>query len=137
MAKSSMGGASFSDYALVADRITLFYLRFPTGRIVTELHSRSDVEITFRIDLQIERAVTREELEHVIQEPDAGGDPVTAAPLERQRHSNPGLGRLAIDHPASHNISSMASRQRRVCSTMPVVTRMQPAHPGSADLSRM
>ena len=48
MAKSSMGGASFSDYALVADRITLFYLRFPTGRIVTELHSRSDVEITFR-----------------------------------------------------------------------------------------
>ncbi|HEV7992186.1 MAG TPA: hypothetical protein VGP25_10190 [Gemmatimonadaceae bacterium] len=48
MAKSSMGGANFSDYALVADRITLFYLRFPTGRIVTQLHSRSDTEITFR-----------------------------------------------------------------------------------------
>lgn len=48
MAKSSVGGASFSDYALVADRITLFYLRYPTGRIVTQLHSRSDREITFR-----------------------------------------------------------------------------------------
>jgi hypothetical protein len=48
MAKSSMGGASFADYALVADRITLFYLRYPTGRIVTRLHSRSDTEITFR-----------------------------------------------------------------------------------------
>lgn len=48
MAKSSVGGASFSDYALVADRITLFYLRYPTGRIVTRLHSRSDREITFR-----------------------------------------------------------------------------------------
>ena len=48
MAKSSMGGANFSDYALVADRITLFYQRFPTGRIVTRLHSRSDAEITFR-----------------------------------------------------------------------------------------
>jgi len=43
-----MGGASYSDYALVADRITLFYQRFPTGRIVTQLHSRSDAEITFR-----------------------------------------------------------------------------------------
>jgi len=48
MAKSSIGGANFSDYALVADRITLFYQRFPTGRIETRLHSRSDAEITFR-----------------------------------------------------------------------------------------
>lgn len=45
---SSMGGANFSDYALVSDRITLFYLRFPTGRIVTQLHSHTDTEITFR-----------------------------------------------------------------------------------------
>jgi hypothetical protein len=96
-----------------------------------------DVEIAFRVDLQIERAVTREELEHVIQEPDAGRDRVAAASLERQRHPDLRLGCLAIDHAASHNISSMASRQRRVCSTMPVVTRIQPAHPGSADLSRM
>ena len=48
MTKAPVGGASFSDYALVADRITLFYLRYPTGRIVTQLHSRSDTEITFR-----------------------------------------------------------------------------------------
>ena len=48
MAKSSMSGASFADYALVSDRITLFYLRFPTGRIVTQLHSSSDTEITFQ-----------------------------------------------------------------------------------------
>jgi hypothetical protein len=48
MAKSSLGDTSFSDYALVADRITLFYLRYPTGRIVTRLHSRTDNEITFR-----------------------------------------------------------------------------------------
>jgi hypothetical protein len=48
MAKAPVGGASYADYALVADRITLFYLRYPTGRIVTQLHSRSDTEITFR-----------------------------------------------------------------------------------------
>ena len=47
MAKSDLrltGG----EYALVADRITLFYERFPDGRIITELVSRSAAEVTFR-----------------------------------------------------------------------------------------
>ncbi len=42
-----------AEYALVADRITCFYERYPTGRIVTELVSRIDrgggaFEIMFR-----------------------------------------------------------------------------------------
>jgi hypothetical protein len=43
-------GPSFSsgDYALVADRIKLFYERFPQGRIITELVSRSEREVTFK-----------------------------------------------------------------------------------------
>lgn len=47
MAKSDLklpGG----EYALVADRIALFYARYPSGRIITELVSRSEREITFR-----------------------------------------------------------------------------------------
>src|SRR5438445_1068582 len=48
MAKSQRGELNLSDYALVADRITLFYERYPTGRIVTHLHSRTAREITFR-----------------------------------------------------------------------------------------
>jgi len=32
----------------VADRITLFYERYPDGRIVTELHGRDNGEITFK-----------------------------------------------------------------------------------------
>ena len=48
MAKTGFGEHDLSAYALVADRITLFYQRYPAGRIVTELHSRSDREITFR-----------------------------------------------------------------------------------------
>lgn len=35
-------------YATVADRITLFYQQFPTGRINTELVARSAEEITFK-----------------------------------------------------------------------------------------
>ena len=48
LAKTGIGEHDLSDYALVADRITLFYQRFPAGRIVTELYSRSEREITFR-----------------------------------------------------------------------------------------
>src|SRR3954469_23145787 len=35
-------------YATVAERIELFYSRFPQGRINTELVARQDGEITFR-----------------------------------------------------------------------------------------
>ena len=48
MARLRLGSDELADYALVADRITLFYERYPNGRIVTELHSRSEREITFR-----------------------------------------------------------------------------------------
>ena len=48
LVKTGIGEHDLSDYALVADRITLFYQRYPAGRIVTELYSRSEREITFR-----------------------------------------------------------------------------------------
>jgi hypothetical protein len=48
MAKTGLGEHDLSAYALVADRITLFYERYPAGRIVTELFSRTEREITFR-----------------------------------------------------------------------------------------
>lgn len=48
MAKYHSGDSDFSDYAPVSDRITLFYQRYPTGRIVTSLHSRFEREIIFR-----------------------------------------------------------------------------------------
>ena len=48
MAKTLSGEHDLAAYALVADRITMFYERYPAGRIVTELISRTDREITFR-----------------------------------------------------------------------------------------
>ena len=48
MAKTFSNEHDPSAYALVADRITLFYERYPTGRIVTELVSRTEREVTFR-----------------------------------------------------------------------------------------
>lgn len=48
MAKTRLGDPGLADYAPVSDRITLFYQRYPAGRIVTELHSRTEREVTFR-----------------------------------------------------------------------------------------
>jgi hypothetical protein len=48
MAKSDLHLPGAGEYALVADRITLFYARHPEGRIITELVSRSEAEVTFR-----------------------------------------------------------------------------------------
>src|SRR3954447_8542681 len=48
MAKTRLGDSGLADYALVSDRITLFYQRYPAGRIVTRLHSRTEREVTFR-----------------------------------------------------------------------------------------
>jgi hypothetical protein len=48
MAKTRLGDPGLADYAPVSDRITLFYQRYPAGRIVTQLHSRTEREVTFR-----------------------------------------------------------------------------------------
>jgi hypothetical protein len=48
MPKFTASDGDFSDYAPVADRIVAFYQRYPSGRIITRLHSRSEREITFR-----------------------------------------------------------------------------------------
>jgi hypothetical protein len=48
MPKTNPADSTFADYAPVADRITLFYQKYPRGRIVTRLHSRTEREVTFR-----------------------------------------------------------------------------------------
>src|SRR4051812_17018459 len=47
-----------------------------------------DVEIALRVDGQIEAAVPREQLEHVVQKPDTGPDLVLTAAIERDPQRN-------------------------------------------------
>src|SRR5687767_4488271 len=95
-----------------------------------------DVEIAGNLQRQVEGAVTRHELQHVVEKPDAGGDVVAAAPFQRQLQANRGFARVAGDYRAAHRTSSIAAIPRRVSSTMPAVTRMQPSHPASFERSR-
>ena len=88
-----------------------------------------DVEVAGGGDRQVERAVAREQLQHVVEEPDAGADVVAAATVERQFEMDLRLGGLPVDHRAAHRTSSMPAMHRCVWATTPVVIRTHPAHP--------
>jgi hypothetical protein len=70
------------------------------------------VEISARLDLQVERAVARDELEHVVEKPYAGRDAVLSVPVERDPDAHMGFGRSAVDYRAPHSVSSIVSATR-------------------------
>src|SRR5439155_20941278 len=96
-----------------------------------------DVEVAGGLDLEIESAMTRDQLQHVIEKADPGVNPVASSAVERQPQRDLRLSRAAADYGAAHSTSSITAMQRRVCSTIPAAMRMQPAQPGSVERSRM
>lgn len=135
MAKSDLrltGG----EYALVADRITLFYERFPDGRIITELVSRSAAEVTFRA-LVFRSAAEREPAATGwASEREGDGDVNTVACLENTETSAIGralanLGFTAAAQRASAEEIAKAARARaRVAGR--VAERPPPTAPNEA-----
>ena len=90
-----------------------------------------DVEIPLRVQLQVERAVTGDELQHVIQEPDPGPHVVAPLAVEREPERDRRFRRDPVDGGPPHRTSSSAASSACVCSITPAVMRRQPAHPGS------
>ncbi len=70
----------------------------------------------FAWSVQVEGAVTGEELEHVIQEPDPRPHVVAPLAVERQPQRDRRLRRDAIDGGSPHRTSSSAASNARVCS---------------------
>src|SRR4051812_28618058 len=95
-----------------------------------------DVEVPLDLQRQIEGAVPGEELEHVIEEADAGADVVTPASFDRQLQADRRFARVAFDQRAAHTTSSKAGIRRSVSATRPAVMRMQPSQPASRERSR-
>ena len=106
------------EYAPVADRITLFYARHPTGRILTRLLSRTAREITvqafvFRSTEELRPAATGLASERI-----GDGDVNTVACLENTETSAIGralanLGLTASVHRPSREEMEKAARERR------------------------
>lgn len=98
--------SSFSadQYATVAERIELFYSRFPEGRINTELVAREDGEITFKALVYRGVAETCAAATGWASEREGDGDINTVACLENTETS--AVGR------ALANLGFMASTKR-------------------------
>ena len=60
------------------------------------------VEIAVGLEREVEAAVFGEQLQHVIEEADAGGDVVAAAAFDLQRAGDPRLFGVALDGGGSH-----------------------------------
>lgn len=129
MAKSDLHLPGGGEYALVADRITLFYARHPEGRIITELVSRTDTEVTFRA-LVYRTAAEREPAATGWASEREGDGPVnTVACLENTETSAIGralanLGFTASgERPSAEEMAKAArARARRVAEPAPVRT---------------
>jgi len=117
MVESRFGERDLADYALVADRITLFYQRYPGGRIVTELHSRTEREVTFRALVFREKADTEPAATGWASEREGDGEINRVACLENTETSAVGralanLGFTASNRRPSREEMELAARRR-------------------------
>src|SRR6185295_5417626 len=68
-----------------------------------------DVEITLRLELQIESAMFGEQLEHVVEEADPGRDFVSAAAFNAEPPANLRLFGIALDGRRSHAFNTVSN----------------------------
>ena len=131
MAKTGFGEHDLSAYALVADRITLFYQRYPAGRIVTELFSRTEREITFRAFVFRGPEDTQPAATGWASEREGDGQINQVACLENTETSAVGralanLGFTASSRRPSREEMEKAVRQRARLAARPVVAETVP-----------
>ena len=105
------------EYAPVADRITMFYARFPTGRILTRLISRTRYEITVQAFVFRSLDEQRPSATGLASERIGDGDVNTVACLENTETSAIGralanLGLTASVHRPSREEMEKANRER-------------------------
>ncbi len=114
MAKTFFGEHDLSDYALVADRITLFYQRYPAGRIVTELFSRTEREVTFRALVFREASDAQPAATGWASEREGDGDINTVACLENTETSAVGRALANLGFTASSKRPSREEMEKAV-----------------------
>lgn len=114
------------EYAPVADRITVFYSRFPNGRILTRLISRTGREITVQAFVFRSLQEQRPSATGLASERIGDGDVNTVACLENTETSAIGralanLGLTASSHRPSREEMEKANRERalRVAESSP------------------
>jgi hypothetical protein len=140
MAKTRLGDPGLADYAPVSDRITLFYQRYPAGRIVTQLRSRTDREITFRALVYRGADDSRPAATGWASEREGDGEVNLVACLENTETSAIGralanLGFTAsVRRPSREEMEKAVRERARLAARTAVVAEPAPTHPvGDAD----
>ncbi len=70
------------------------------------------MEIAFAFQLEIEHAVLRKKLKHVIEKADAGRDGILSAPVYLQRDRDVRLFGFALDRCAAHSVLFLEEKIR-------------------------
>ena len=109
--------ATTDGYAPVADRLRLFYERYPTGRIVTHLVRRTEQEVMFRAEVYRTSSEREPAATGWASEREGDGDINTVACLENTETSAVGralanLGFTASVHRPSREEMEKANRAR-------------------------
>ena len=132
-----------SGYALVADRITLFYQQYPTGRIRTKLHSKADGEIIFCAMVFRGPNDTRPAATGWAAEREGDGEINEVACLENAETSAVGralanLGFTAsIRRPSAEEMEKAARARTRLARERRRESHYQPAPPAALDDRRI
>jgi hypothetical protein len=137
MAKTDLG-LSGEGYAPVADRVRLFYERYPTGRILTHLVRRTDDEVVFRAEVFRGPSEREPAATGWAAEREGDGDINTVACLENTETSAVGralanLGFVASKHRPSREEMEKADRARV---RWRVVAEQQPRRTTDARMQR-
>lgn len=126
-------------YSTVAERVTLFYARFPTGRIVTRLVARSERDVVFRAAVYRAPDERRPAATGWAAEREGDGDVNTVACLENTETSAVGraLANLGLtasrERPSAEEMAKAARARGR--SAPVVLERPRTATPGQNESS--
>jgi hypothetical protein len=101
-------------YATVAERIELFYARYPEGRINTDLVGRADGEITFKAHIYRSGAETLAAATGWASEREGDGDINTVACLENTETSAVGRALANLGFTASSKRPSREEMEKAV-----------------------
>src|SRR5258708_16741544 len=88
-----------------------------------------NVQIAVHLQRQVERAMSSEQLHHVIEKADTGRDLVASTTFDAELQPDRPLPAATVDPHPPHNTSSSAAIARRASSTIPAVMRSACSHP--------
>ena len=121
-------------YATVAERITLFYERYPNGRIITDLVERTAKEVVFRSSVYRAQGDTVPAATGWAAEREGDGDINLVACLENTETSAIGRALANLGFTASANRPSLEEMERATQKRAAIKSRQvrEPAQPGNS-----